>query len=58
MSDIAQWLTNLRLEKYTSAFADAEIEFTDLPFLTDEDLKEVGLPVGPRRRVNEAIKNP
>lgn len=57
MSDIAQWLTNLRLEKYTSAFADAEIEFTDLAFLTDEDLKEVGLPVGPRRRVNEAIKS-
>jgi hypothetical protein len=57
LSDIALWLTKLRLEKYLSAFAEAEIEFSDLPSLTDEDLKEVGLPVGPRRRVNEAIKS-
>ncbi len=56
LSNIAQWLSGLGLEKYVSAFADAEIDFADLPYLTDEDLKEVGLPVGPRRRVNEAIK--
>jgi predicted ATPase/class 3 adenylate cyclase len=43
------------LEKYESAFADAEIDVADLRHLTDEDLKEVGLPVGPRRRVREAI---
>ena len=56
MSKIAHWLSELGLEKYDSAFAEAEIEFDDLQFLTDEDLKEVGLPVGPRRRINEAIK--
>lgn len=57
MPDIESWLAELGLEKYVSAFTDAEIEFADLAYLTDEDLKEVGLPVGPRRRVNEAIKS-
>ncbi|MFT5112003.1 MAG: class 3 adenylate cyclase [Parasphingorhabdus sp.] len=57
MSDITEWLSELGLEKYNSAFNEAEIAFSDLPYLTDEDLKEVGLPVGPRRRVKEAIKD-
>lgn len=57
MSKVALWLSELGLEKYVSAFEEAEIEFADLVHLTDDDLKEVGLPVGPRRRVNEAIKN-
>jgi predicted ATPase/class 3 adenylate cyclase len=55
LPDIAQWLAELGLEKYESAFADAEVDFADLRHLTDEDLKEVGLPVGPRRRVRKAI---
>ncbi|WP_169054306.1 adenylate/guanylate cyclase domain-containing protein [Nitratireductor sp. XY-223] len=57
MSDIEGWLAELGLDKYVSAFAEAEIEFADLAHLTDEDLKELGLPLGPRRRVNEAIKS-
>lgn len=56
LSTIADWLATLALERYEPAFIDAEIEFDDLPHLTDEDLKEVGLPVGPRRRLREAIK--
>lgn len=56
MSDVARWLAALGLEKYGSAFTEAEIEFSDLPQLSAEDLKELGLPVGPRRRIQEAIK--
>lgn len=56
MSDVACWLAALGLEKYGSAFTEAEIEFSDLPQLSAEDLKELGLPVGPRRRIQEAIK--
>jgi class 3 adenylate cyclase/tetratricopeptide (TPR) repeat protein/ABC-type transport system involved in cytochrome c biogenesis ATPase subunit len=56
LSESENWLSELELEKYVSAFVEAEIAFDDLPHLTDEDLKEVGLPVGPRRRVSEAIK--
>ena len=56
MSDIVEWLSRLGLEKYESAFSEAEIEFADLQHLTGEDLKEMGLPVGPRRRVQAAIE--
>ena len=56
MSRTEQWLTELGLEKYINDFADAEVAFVDLPHLTSDDLKEIGLPVGPRRRVLEAIK--
>jgi class 3 adenylate cyclase/ABC-type transport system involved in cytochrome c biogenesis ATPase subunit len=55
-SDIAQWLSELGLEKFASAFAEAEVEFADLPDLATADLKEIGLPVGPRRRVEKAIQ--
>lgn len=57
LSDIERWLAELGLDKYVSAFAEAEIEFADLAHLTDEDLKELGLPLGPRRRVKAAIKS-
>ncbi|AXI43257.1 adenylate/guanylate cyclase domain-containing protein [Sulfitobacter sp. SK011] len=56
MQDIQSWLAELGLEKYGPAFAEAEIQFSDLVDLTEEDLKEVGLPVGPRRRASSAIR--
>ena len=56
MQDIKSWLAELGLEKYASVFAEAEIEATDLTYLSEENLKELGLPMGPRRRVFEAIK--
>jgi hypothetical protein len=49
MSDIVRWLSELGMEKYDSAFSDAEVKFSDLQYLTEEDLKEIGLPLGPRR---------
>jgi class 3 adenylate cyclase/ABC-type transport system involved in cytochrome c biogenesis ATPase subunit len=56
LSDIGNWLTELGLEKYTLAFSVAEIYFETLPDLTEDDLKEVGLPVGPRRKAWSAIQ--
>jgi len=56
LQDIQSWLAELGLEKYGPAFAEAEIQFSDLVDLTEEDLKEVGLPVGPRRRASSAIR--
>ena len=50
MSELEQWLTDLGLERYLSVFSDAEIELIDLPELSDTDLKELGLPLGSRRR--------
>ena len=54
-STIKDWLNNLGLGKYAQAFADNEIDLEVLPHLSDEDLKQIGLPLGPRRKLQQAI---
>ncbi|WP_433989014.1 hypothetical protein SuNHUV7_30810 (plasmid) [Pseudoseohaeicola sp. NH-UV-7] len=56
MQDVQSWLAELGLEKYAPAFAEAEVEVSDLHRLSEDDFKELGLPLGPRRRLNDAIK--
>lgn len=51
MADIGRWLEGLGLGKYAAAFAEAEIDLAALPHLTENDLKELGLPIGPRRKI-------
>jgi len=53
---IAQWLDKLGLGQYTQAFADNKVELDHLPDLTDDDLKELGLPLGPRRHLQAALR--
>ena len=53
--EIDGWLQDLGLGKYVDAFVDNEITLDELPALTEDDLKELGLPMGPRRRVLMAI---
>ena len=52
---IAKWLETLELGRYAEAFIDNEIGVRDLAFITEGDLVELGLPIGPRRRVMNAI---
>ena len=54
--DVAAWLRELGLERYAAAFLDAEITPEALPELTDADLRELGLPLGPRKVVLKAIR--
>src|ERR1700730_567484 len=54
--DIGGWLQSLDLERYEAAFRENEIDFRDLPDLTNEDLEELGIPLGPRKRLLKAIK--
>ncbi|XWN32960.1 MAG: adenylate/guanylate cyclase domain-containing protein [Devosia sp.] len=49
--DIRQWLESLDLGKYADLFAENEVGLFDLPHITEEDLKNLGLPLGPRRRL-------
>ncbi|MEP2533649.1 adenylate/guanylate cyclase domain-containing protein [Shimia sp.] len=56
LPEIAKWLAELGLEKYISTFEDAEIDFETLPDLEEDDLKELGLPLGPRRKAWGAIQ--
>lgn len=55
MPDIASWLTRLGLDKYVRVFTENEIDLDALRHLSEDDLKELGLPVGPRRKVLAAI---
>ena len=55
MSDIASWLARLGLDKYIEAFTENEVDFDALRHLGEDDLKELGLPIGPRRKVLAAI---
>ena len=54
--DVAAWLRDLGLEHYATAFQDAEITAEALPELTDADLRELGLPLGPRKVVLKALQ--
>lgn len=55
MSDIAQWLKQLGLDKYAQTFAENDIDLQVVPNLTDDDLKELGLSLGHRRILQSAI---
>jgi hypothetical protein len=54
--DIAERLRSLGLDRYIQAFQDAEITNEVLPELTEADLRELGLPLGPRKIVLKAIE--
>ena len=49
--DIAAWLRDLGLERYEEAFRESEIDAAVLPELTDADLKELGIPLGSRKKL-------
>jgi class 3 adenylate cyclase len=53
--DIDQWLDGLGLSKYSTVFAENEIDLATLPHLDEADLKDLGLPVGPRKKLLAAI---
>ena len=55
MPSIDDWLAELGLEKYIAVFEEAEIDFETLPVLQEADLKELKLPIGPRRKIWTAI---
>ncbi len=55
--DIEQWLRRLDLEKYLDVFVENELRPSDLPDLNEGDLKELGIPLGPRKRILSAIQS-
>ena len=50
-----QWLSEIGLGQYASVFVENDVSLDVLPTLTDEDLKELGLSLGHRRRLQQAI---
>jgi hypothetical protein len=55
MQPIAEWLEKLGLGHYTQRFAENGIDLSDLRHLTDQDLKDIGILLGHRRRMLAAI---
>ncbi len=54
--DIAQWLEGLGLGQVAQAFAENGIDFDVRPRRTDDILKELGLNLGDRVRLQAAIE--
>jgi predicted ATPase/class 3 adenylate cyclase len=55
MQPIAEWLDKLGLGHYAQRFAENGIDLSDLRHLTDQDLKDIGILLGHRRRILAAI---
>ena len=55
MQSIAEWLAGLGLGEYTQRFAENGIDFSSLSHLSDQDLKDLGVLLGHRRKLQAAI---
>lgn len=54
--DFGVWLKSIRMGKYLKLFVANEIDVDVLPDLSDDDLKELDIPVGSRKRLLKAVK--
>lgn len=52
---VADWLASIQLEKYAEVFEREAIDADLLSDLTSDDLKEMGIPLGDRKRLLKAI---
>jgi class 3 adenylate cyclase len=56
MQQIADWLEKLGMSEYAQLFAENRIDFSVLPDLADQHLKDLGLPLGDRLKMLRAIR--
>ncbi|MEE8594129.1 MAG: AAA family ATPase, partial [Candidatus Bipolaricaulota bacterium] len=56
MTDIGQWLEQHGLGRYAELFTENEVDVSVLPRLSENDLKELGLPLGARRKLQAVIE--
>lgn len=48
---LSEWLKSHELERFLEIFEENEVDLATLRLLTESDLKELGLPFGPRKRM-------
>jgi class 3 adenylate cyclase/tetratricopeptide (TPR) repeat protein len=53
--DIARWLQEIGLAEHIETFRAEKIDAAVLPTLSDADLRELGLPLGDRKKLRAAI---
>ncbi|XP_020219949.1 ankyrin repeat and SAM domain-containing protein 6 [Cajanus cajan] len=51
------FLLSLGLEKYLIGFQAEEVDMTALKHMTDDDLKAMGIPMGPRKKILLALES-
>ena len=51
MQQIAEWLKKLGMSEYAARFSENGIDVSVLPHLTDQDLKDLGVLLGHRRKI-------
>src|SRR6516225_3530506 len=55
MQQVADWLEKLGMSEYAQRFAENRIDLLVLPRLTDQHLKELGVALGDRLKMLDAI---
>jgi class 3 adenylate cyclase len=55
VATITEWLASLGLSEYAQRFAENDVDVTVLRHLTDQDLKEIGVSLGHRRKILASI---
>ncbi len=55
-SVLIEWLKNNDLERFGPIFEENEVDLETLRLLTDDDLKEIGLAFGPRKRILNLLR--
>src|SRR5206468_8847879 len=55
MKGIAEWLASIGLSEYAQRFAENAIDLSVLRHLTEQDLKDLGVLLGHRRKMLHAI---
>lgn len=52
---LVTFMASLNLEQFTTTLIRESIDLSTLALCTDHDLKDIGLPLGPRRKILDAI---
>jgi class 3 adenylate cyclase/tetratricopeptide (TPR) repeat protein len=53
---LSEWLKSHDLEQFVRIFDENEVDLPTLRILTESDLKELGLPFGPRKRILSVLR--
>ena len=55
-AELLEWLRSHDLERFGAVFEENEVDLATLRLLSDDDLKELGLPFGPRKKILNLLR--